>query len=365
MNKKILVCGATGTIGLQALEVIKKLNYSLVGFSFNKNLNIAKKIKKNFPKSHIYSPSILDLNTVKNFSELIEKTKPNILLNAIVGTAGLEITILGIKYNLKIALANKESFVLAGWLINDLIKTSKTKIFPIDSEHSSIYDIFLNTNKKIEEIFITASGGPFFLKKKNELRKISFNDAIKHPNWKMGYKISIDSATMINKYFEIIEAYYIFKTKNIKVIQHSKSIIHSVVRFNDNSYFFSGSVPDMKLAILLALTEYKKACSNFNLIKPLNFNNLNLNFKRINKNLFLPIKWGQDFLNDPKKNNPIIINSANEQLIELFKFNKIKFLDIIKYIQLCLESFKDFSVNDLNDIYLLNTKIKDFIKKAI
>ncbi|MDE5545566.1 MAG: hypothetical protein K2I76_03050 [Malacoplasma sp.] len=359
MKKRILVLGATGSVGHSALTVIEKENYELVGFSYNKNTKLAKKIKNKFPTSLIFSPSINEINNVNSFDQLLDQSKPDIVLNAIVGFEGLEKTILVIEKQYDLALANKESLVIAGWLINDLLKQSKSKFFPVDSEHSSLYDILKNNSKEVKELILTCSGGPFFYKQKEELKNASFNDAIKHPNWNMGYKISVDSATMMNKCFEIIEAFYLFNTKNIKVVQHKQSIVHSLVKFTDNSYFACMSTPDMKLAIQQGISGFT---SGSQIIQDLNFNNLNLNFNEIDLKTWLPIKWAYDFLKNNKRNIPIVLNAANDVCIELFKNNKINFLQINLLIEKTLNHFKKWqNVKNLDDIKKLNNQVRVFI----
>lgn len=361
MKKKVLVLGATGSVGQSALKVIEKENYELVGFSFNKNIKLAKKIKNKFLNSLIFSPTISEINNVNSFDQLLDHAKPDIVLNAIVGFEGLEKTILTIQKNYDLALANKESLVIAGWLIEKLLKKSKSKIFPVDSEHSSLYDLLFNNSKKVKEIILTCSGGPFFYKEKKELENVKFADAIKHPNWNMGHKISIDSATMMNKCFEIIEAFYLFKTKNIKVVQHKQSIVHSLIKFSDNSYFACMSVPDMKLAVQQGISGFK---SQSKIITDLNFSDLNLNFNKIDLNLWLPIKWAYEFLKNNKRNIPIILNAANEIAIELFELGKIGFLQISLLIEKALNYFSKWpEVKKIENIKKLNNEVKLFIKK--
>ena len=358
-SKRVLIFGATGSIGISALEIVDRDDcYELVGFSFNKNIDKAKKIKKHFSKALCFSPTIYEINDVKSFEELIICTKPDIILNSIVGFPGLEISLLALKHGIDLALANKESLVVAGWLIKKILKSSKSKIYPVDSEHSGIFDIVLNSKKKIKELILTASGGPFFDKELNELENIKFSEAIMHPNWKMGYKISIDSATLMNKAFEIIEAYYLFDFKNIKVYQHKQSIVHSLVKFSDNSLCACMSVPDMKLPINQGLSCYK---SEKSLIKDLDFDNLHLNFKKIDLERWKPISWAYDFIENNNKAIPIIMNSANDELIELFREGNIKFNDITSIIDKAIIVFENTEVKTIDDIYSLHDNVKKYV----
>ncbi|WP_044891195.1 1-deoxy-D-xylulose-5-phosphate reductoisomerase [Malacoplasma penetrans] len=357
-KKKVLVFGATGNIGFSSLEIIEKENYELVGFSFNNNYEKALEIINRFPNALVFSPSVKTKNTVNSFEELLEKTNPDIILNALVGFSGLHITLLALKNNVDLALANKESLVVAGWLIEDLKRSSSSRIYPVDSEHSSLYDSLKNNNKEIKELIITCSGGPFYKKEFNELLNINFADAVKHPNWNMGKKISIDSATMMNKCFEIIEAYYLFNTKKIKVYQHGQSIIHSMIKFTDNSYIANMSVPDMKLSIQQGLSGYE---SKTNLINDLSFNNLNLTFSEIDLDKWKPIHWAYDFLENQNRAIPIIMNAANEEAIVLFEENKIKFLDIFEIIEKAIIALENTEVNDLKDILNLNKNTRKYV----
>lgn len=361
MNKrKILICGITGSIGMQAIDVIKENEYELVGFSFNKNIELANRVLIDFPNVFVYSPSNKELNNVESFDELILKSKPDIILNAVVGFAGLEISIKSIIFNIDLALANKESMVTAGWLIKELLKSRNCKIYPVDSEHSSIYDILVNSNKKIEKIILTASGGPFFDKDVKEYENATFEDAIKHPNWSMGYKISIDSATLMNKCFEIIEGYYLFNTNMIEAVRHKNSIVHGIVQFKDNSYFANFSEPNMKLAIQLGLSKFK---SNKKIISGLDLNNLSIEFDKIDTNKWLPIKWAYEFLSTKNRVLPIILNSANEELIEMFRENKIDFSDITNKIKKSIIEFKDLKIKNLKDIYIVDKLVREYVRK--
>lgn len=360
MKTKIAIFGITGSIGQQALEVISKENFELVGFTYFNNYSKALEIKKMFPNAFVFSTKNTSLNNVSSYQEMIEKSKPDIILNSIVGFAGLEITILAIQNNIDIALANKESLVVAGWFINDLLKKSKSKIYPVDSEHTSIYELIKNNDKQIDEIIITASGGPFFEKNIDEIKGASFQEAIKHPNWTMGYKISIDSATLMNKCFEIIECFYLFNIRKIKAIRHKQSYVHGILKFKDNSYQMASSYPDMKLAIQQGITKFR---SNTEIIKEIDFTNLLFNFETINQDLWIPIKWAYEFLETNNKVLPIILNAANEEAIELFKNNKINFLDITRIIQENIVEFKELKINNLNDIYFVDSLIRNKIRK--
>lgn len=357
---RVLICGITGSIGQQAIDVVKSEGYQLVGFTFHNNVKLAQKIIKEFPEALRYSNIHTKVNTVSNIDDLIKKSKPDIVLNAVVGIAGLNITLKTIEYNIDLALANKESIVIAGWLIKKLLLTSKTKIYPIDSEHSSIFDMLKNNRKEIKSIILTASGGPFFEKPISKLKSVSFKQAIKHPTWSMGYKISIDSATLMNKCFEMIEAFYLFETKEIDVVRHKRSIVHSIINFKDGTNWLNASTPDMKWSIQMGLSKYQ---SNNKIINDLNFHKLSLEFEKINENKWLPIKWAKEFIKTSNYVIPIVLNAANEIAIELFKNKKIKFLEIINLINNCIELYKDIKIANIKDIYFVDYIVKEYIRK--
>lgn len=353
----IVIFGITGSIGQQSIEVIKKLGHKIVGAVFNNNIKVMKHIIDNSKyKFDVYSKSISIFNTVNSIDELLLKTKPDLVINAIPGFDGVEITLKCLMEKIDIALANKESYVVAGWVINEMSKIQKVNVYPVDSEHCAIYDLL--KKKRMSKLIITASGGPFYNLNKNDLKKVTFLQAKSHPNWNMGYKISIDSATLMNKCFEIIEAYYIFKTKNIDVVYHPESIVHSMIEFSDNSIHAQMSTPNMKLAIGLAISKFN---SKAPLIKKLSFKDLTLNFNVIDENKWLPIKWAKQIIENDDKTLPVILNAANDAAIELFKENKIRFDQIIDIIELTIERFKDKKISNIKDIFVLNSIIKQYI----
>ena len=239
-------------------------------------------------------------------------------------------------------------------------KKHNLTILPIDSEHCSVFDILKNSNKKIKKIIITASGGPFYNLDSKELENVTFNDAINHPKWKMGYKISIDSATLMNKCFELIEAYFLFKNKNVKAVYHKETLVHGMVEFEDNSIFASLSNNDMKLPIAQAIANFE----NFKpVINSIDLNNLTLSFGEIDENKWLPIKWAYEVINNDNKTIPVILNRANEESIELFKEGKIKFNQIIEIISMCINKFYSYNVNTIKDVYILDSIIRKHVRE--
>lgn len=358
---KLLIFGATGTIGKKAINLIKKTEgIELVGFSFYSNLSLAKKIKEEFGGDiFCFSEKEPEINNVDSYEELIKKSKADMILNAVIGFDGLELTLKALSCKTDIALANKESVVLAGNFIFKQAKKSNTKIYPVDSEHTALYSLINHQKKEIKKLYITASGGRYYHDDKNKLNP-SFEEAVKHPVWKMGEKISIDSSTMINKFFEIIEAYYYFGVEDIEALYHPEVIVHSLIEFNDNCIFANMSTPDMTWSIQQALTEFK---SEDDLIKPLNFKKMKLTFDEIDAKEWKPIKWANEFLKTKDKSIPIIVNCANDFCFKLFKDGEIEYKDIIPMIENCLKKFVKTEINEIDDIYFLNDRIQQYIKR--
>lgn len=356
---KILILGATGSIGLQTIEVIQKFQeIELVGFSFFKNIEKAKHILKIFPNVSVFSKHAKTLNSCDSYDELINKTKPDIVLNSIIGFAGLDLSILCLNKKINLILANKESMVVAGNFLIELANKNNISIIPVDSELSSVFSLTNNNKNNIKKIIITASGGKFFDNKNLDESHYKFNEVIKHPKWSMGEKISIDSSTMINKYFEIIESSY-FYNNEIDVIQHSEAIVHSIVEYLDGSSIMYLSYPDMKIAIQNAIFNFN---SKKQIINNLNYDKLNLNFNKIDENKWLPIKWAKDFLVNKNLSQPIIINASNDYLFELFKKEEITFNQIIPTIEKTINKFINHKISKIEDVYLLNNLIREWLK---
>lgn len=348
----VLIVGATGSIGVQALQILKK--NEIGGIVFNKNITLAKKLIKKYGIKKYYSPSYSEFSTHKTFQKILDDIKPDIVLNAVVGFDGLEYTIQTINKKYDLALANKESLVIAGKFIKELAKNKKVNIYPVDSEHSSLYDLIYNNKKQVKKLYITCSGGSAYNFTKQQLKKATIKQIVSHPNWDMGAKITIDSATLINKCFEIVEAYWLFNTKNIEAIYHPQSLVHAMVLFEDNSINAQISEPDMKMSINWALHKYKTSNS---VISDYDFLKTTMFFDKIDKNKHLPIKWAYDIIND--KNNCLgtIINTSNEIAIKRFLNKQIKFLQIIEYIERNIQKYKHTKIKNIDDIFKLKNII--------
>ena len=342
MIKKIAILGSTGSIGKQTLEILKnyKNTFKVQLLSTNENINeISKQIKIFRPQNLIITNKVKfdllkkkykRLNIFNNYNcfQKIFPKKIDYVMSSISGFAGLQPTIEIIKFTKLIAIANKES-IICGWnLINSELKKYNTKFIPIDSEHFSIWSLARYESEAIDQIYITASGGPFLNKERKKLKNVRPIHAIKHPKWKMGKKISVDSATMVNKVFETIEAKKIFNISidQIKILSHPESYVHAIVKFKNGLTKILIHDTSMKVPIFNSLFSeklLKKYPTKLN-IKKLN----NLNFNKVSSHQFPALKIIKYFSNKGDTLLETVLVSSNDELVNLFLKNKIKFLDI-------------------------------------
>ena len=354
MKKGIAILGSTGSIGTQTLEVISehKNLFSVEVLTANNNCDLlieqAKKHKPNavvivnrnkYDKvnSELFKLGIKVYAGQKSLEQIVESEEINIVLTALVGYSGLTPTIKAIKLGKKIALANKETLVVAGDLITKLSKEYNAPIYPVDSEHSAIFQCLVGENNNaIEKIYLTASGGPFRGKKAAELKTITKKQALKHPNWSMGAKITIDSATLMNKGLEVIEAKWLFnlKKEQIDVVVHPQSIIHSAVQFEDGSIKAQLGIPDMKLPIQYALGFPNRLKNNFKRFSF--FDYPNLTFEKADEKTFRNLSLAFRAMYKGG-NSACVLNAANEIAVEAFLNDKIGFLNMSDLIDNCLE----------------------------
>ena len=368
MKKKIAILGSTGSIGKSTLEVIKKdkKNFDVILLTANNNYRKLIQQAKEFKAKNVIIKNNKFYSEVKNslkknktkvyfgnisLSKIIKK-KIDYTMSAVVGLAGLQPTIDAIKISKTVALANKET-IICGWqILSKLIKKYKTKIVPVDSEHFSIMELTQGvSNGEIEEIIITASGGPFLNIPLRKLKKIKPKQAINHPNWKMGKKISVDSANMMNKVFEVVEAHRLFKfdKSKYKIMIHPQSYVHSIIRFKNGLTKMVLYNTDMKIPISNTLYKSK---NNFFKTPNLEIKRLNnLNFQKPNPKTFPSINLLNKCFTSGFS-TPIIINAANEVLVDLFLKGKIEFLDIVKMINRILkgQDFKKYAKRNANSV---------------
>ena len=373
MKKKIGILGSTGSIGENTVKIIQNDKKDFDVIFLSTNTNVKKLLKQSLilkPKSVIIfdkknhlkykkkftNKKIKVFNSFKELKKKSLKTKIDYIMCAITGLAGLDSTINCIDITKNIAIANKESIICAWSLIEKKLTKNKTKFIPVDSEHFSIWSLLKNESiNSVEKLIITASGGPFLNYKLSKLKNVRSKDAIKHPNWNMGKKISIDSATLMNKVFEVIEAQRIFKIdiKKFEIFIHPKSYVHSIIKFINGQIKILAHDTDMKIPIFNSIyqNKLKKIYTkeiNINLL-----NNLKLN--KVNSSKYPSIQ----ILNQINNNNTLfetVLISANDELVDLYIKNKIKFLDINKNLTKILK-YKKYS----NLIRKKPKKISDII----
>ena len=377
----ICLLGASGSIGQQTLDVMHKNpnDFDLVSFSVGKRTRCISYILKKFPHvkyiciqdekvAEEYQkkyPNIIFFSKDTGLDELIKASDTDVVVNALVGFVGLKPTLTTLENNKTLCLANKESLVIGGELVNNLIKHGHGRLIPIDSEHVAIKKCLAVDNKDVDKIIITASGGPFRNLKRNELTNITPEQALAHPNWKMGKKITIDSATMVNKTFEIIEAHYLFNCsyQDISVIINYNSYVHSIVRYNNDTYRLDYGKPDMrvpiKYALYLGLTDYQTVVTDdLNKIK-------NTSFGEFDINRYPIVKIAEKVINE-KGTLGAIFNGANEEAVKAFLDHKISFLGIERIINDCLKAqnnvlhptYADLKKADLEARMLANELMK-------
>jgi 1-deoxy-D-xylulose-5-phosphate reductoisomerase len=378
--KKITILGSTGSIGTNALEVIRnaKDKFEVLAMSAHKNHNLLIKQIEEF------SPKYVSIGTEEGY-KIIKERYPNMkvylgneglkilgglkeadtVLTAVSGAVGIEATIEAIKQEKRVALANKETMVAAGDLINNLMEEYRgAEIIPVDSEHSAIFQSMLGGKRgEIKKIIITASGGTFRGKKIEDLQDVTVDQALKHPNWSMGRKITIDSSTLVNKGLEIIEAHQLFKVpyENIEVLVHPQSIIHSMVEFKDSSVIAQLGVPDMKVPIQYAFT-YPERCENV-CFKSLNLKEIaQLTFEDPDHEVFKGIQYAIE-AGKAGKSMPLVFNAANEIAVELFLNGKIKFLEIYKILRDSMDRHSPVEITNLEIIKKIDTDTREWILK--
>ena len=354
MKKKIVILGSTGSIGRSTLEVIRKdkKNFDVVLLTANNNFTKLIQQAKEFKVKNVLIKNEKFYLKVKNslkktktrvysgdasINKIISR-KIDLTMSAIVGLAGLQPTVDAIKVSKTVALANKET-IICGWhFLSKLKKKYKTEILPVDSEHFSIMELTKNvTDDEIEEIIITASGGPFLRVPRNKLNDIKPKQAINHPNWKMGKKISVDSANLMNKVFEVMEAYklFAFKKKKYRIMIHPQSYVHSIICFKNGLIKMILYNADMKIPISNILYGRKNKFSNLSKIKSKVLNDMT--FQEVDKKKFPSVKLIKKCFTSGFS-TPIVVNASNEVLVGLFLKGKIGFLDIVKTIN---KIFKD------------------------
>lgn len=371
--KDVIILGASGSIGRQTIDIIlnTKNEFRIVGMSLGRDLKLAQELVDLVkPEVITLREGDINFNGLKYYGDegllKLASYKPKndtILVNALVGSSGLLPTIYAIKSKKNIALANKETLVMAGDIINSLVKEYKVNLLPIDSEHSAILECLKGEKlEDVKDLIITASGGSFRDKKREELKDVTVKEALAHPNWQMGPKITIDSATMMNKGFEVIEAHHLFNVPydKIKTILHKESIVHSLVMFNDGAIKAELAVSDMRIPIMYALSYPKHV---LNKIEPLNLVGLDLHFEELSYKRYPLLELAYEM---GKKGSiyTTVLNAANEAAVNLFLNNKIKFLEIEDIIfTYTNKNYDKYELNIDNILYLDEMIKTDIFKK--
>lgn len=375
--KRIGILGSTGSIGTQTLEVVRESKEEkVVALAAAANIELLEKqIREFFPKivcvfeeekAKLLKENIKDLETkvvsgMEGLLEIAQLEEMDILVTALVGMIGIKPTIKAIEAGKDIALANKETLVTAGHLIMPLAKEKGVKILPVDSEHSAIFQSLQGASEReIERILLTASGGPFRGKTRKEMEAVTLEDALKHPNWAMGRKITIDSATMVNKGLEVMEAKWLFgvKSEQIEVVVQPQSIIHSMVEFVDGGIIAQLGTPDMKLPIQYALTYPKRRYLKG---ERLDFAALGkITFEAPDKENFLGLELAYQAM---KKGGsmPTVFNAANEFAVKCFLEHKIKFLQIPEWIEMAMQKHRNIENPSIEEILDTEKEIYEYL----
>jgi len=381
--KRITILGSTGSIGTQTLDVVRKNKdkFEVVAISANSSVDLlleqilefnpkyvavyneesANKLKNMIPNNI----DIQVLSSMEGLVKICQLKEVDIVLTAVVGMIGLVPTMAAIKAKKTIALANKETLVTAGEIVMEEAKKNNVDILPVDSEHSAIFQCLNGERKKdVEKIILTASGGPFRGKSKEELINVTKNQALKHPNWDMGRKISIDSSTLMNKGLEVIEAKWLFDVdvEDIDIVVHPQSIIHSMVSFKDSSVMAQLGCPDMRLPIEYALTYPGRSETDFERldlakIATLTFEKPDMETFPCLQLAFKVLKLGGTY--------PTVLNAANEVLVNEFLDDKIGFYDIPYYIERSLEQHNNRSNPTLEDILEVDKETREFLSNLL
>ena len=373
--KNVVVMGSTGSVGIQSLDVISKnKSHKVIGLSCYSNADLL------FEQTKEYLPNFVAIEVIDSSHNLFNLCKKNniklitgnnascnipfdnldLAINAIVGTAGLKPTLELVNNGVDIALSNKESLVLGGHIIMPLAQKNNVNIIPVDSEHSAIFQCLNGENhKELKKIILTGSGGPFLETPIDKFNTITPDQALKHPNWDMGAKISIDSATMMNKALELIEALWLFNIKldKIQITIHPQSIVHSMVEFVDGSYKAHLGLPDMKVPIQYALTFPNRKDSS---VGSLDFENLNLDFRKPDLERYPILSLVEELIN-LGGNRVAVMSMANDYVVKRFLERKISFNEIFYLIQKVVNEFASDDLPSLEELFILDKNIQLYL----
>lgn len=379
-QKRISILGSTGSIGTQALEVCEAQGFDVCGLAANRSVQkLEEQVRRFHPsmvciydetcygelKQRLADCSVQIVTGMEGLCALASQEEATTVLNSVVGMIGLQPTLAAIAARKDLALANKETLVTGGKLVLEAAKRQKVPIYPVDSEHSAIFQSLQgNQGNKIQKILLTASGGPFYGKTQEELRNVTVSQALNHPNWSMGAKITTDSATLMNKGLEFIEALWLFDLTpdQIEIVVHRESVIHSAVEYEDHAVIAQLGAPDMKIPIQYALTYPKRLpCPG----KRLNiFDYPTLSFAKPDEETFRCLKACKEAI---RRGGilPTVVNGANEQAVALFLEGKISFLEIGDLVWSALDHFENLEHFTLNDILETDRKARNYVLEQL
>lgn len=378
--KTVAIIGSTGSIGTQALDVLRQFKdeYEVIALSANSNVELLKKQIVEFrPKfatlqDHNSRYELIEMlqdsqteiiDCDKPLEVIIKEADADITLVAVVGAAGLLPSLSAAKLGKRLALANKESLVLGGDILLQTCRENRTELIPVDSEHSAIFQCLLGQDtKELKKIVLTASGGPFLNTEKSKMDRASVEEALKHPNWDMGGKITIDSATMMNKGLEVIEAHHLFQLdyNKIEVVVHPQSLVHSYVEYSDGSIIAQLGLADMRVPIQLAFTFPKRK----HRLESLNLIGKTLEFFEPDINKFGCLQLAYD-AGLEGGDRPIVLNAANEIAVEYYLSKRIYFGSIFEIIKDTLEQFPTHRCNTLEELIYIDQEVRRFTKDLI
>lgn len=378
MIKNISILGSTGSIGTQTLDVVDKLGLNVSALTASTNIEkLEQQVRKYKPKlavvfdeekALIFRENIKDTDTkvLSGMDGLIEAARINeseLVLNSVVGMVGLKPTLAAVNAGKDIALANKETLVAGGKLVTDAVKNNGVKMLPVDSEHSAIFQCIqgMHNKKSLKKLILTASGGPFFGKTTDELKSVTIQQALNHPNWSMGAKITVDSASMMNKGLEIIEAKWLFDmpSDNIDVVVHRESIIHSLIEYTDNTVIAQLGLPDMRIPIQYAITYPERYESP---VGELNLSQIGkLTFFEPDYNTFKCLRACKKALSMGGVTTAIA-NGANEEANMLFRNGKISFLEIGDLVMGAIESITNYEPKCVEDVLNADFLARQYVK---
>ena len=375
MEKSLIILGSTGSIGTQSLTVARQNGWRVTGLAAGSNVDLIEQQVREFNplkvalfseeaakdlKARIADTNTKVLSSISGVCEVAE-SEGDLVLNAIVGIAGLRPTVAALKAGKQFALANKETLVTGGSLVMNLARDKGIKILPVDSEHSAIFQSLQGApENSLKKILLTASGGPFYSKTREDLKNVTVEQALKHPNWSMGAKITIDSATLMNKGLEVIEAVHLFgvKAQDIEVLVHRQSILHSAVEFCDGAVIGQLGTPDMKVPIQYALTYPERADVAYERLSLADIGTLT--FARPDTDTFKCLKVCIDAINKGGL-VPAAANGANEEAVRLFLEKKISFLQIGDLVEAAAANQKVFAGYTLEDVFEADRAAREFV----